>query len=64
MMLSMTSLGLESCYMGGLVLGCRMLKYKPLLKALQLPEGEKAYQAFFPGTPACPAQAHAGTETL
>lgn len=50
-MLSMTALGLGGCYMGGLVLGCRTLKYRPLLQALQLPEGQEVYQAFVLGTP-------------
>ena len=50
-MLAMTSLGMGCCYMGGLVLGCRMLKYKPLLRALQLPEKQEVYQAFVLGIP-------------
>ena len=50
-MLAMTSLGLGCCYMGGLVLGCRMLKYQPLLQALQLPEKQEVYQSFVLGAP-------------
>lgn len=32
--------------------GCRVLRYKTLLQALPLPEGQEADQAFVPGTPA------------
>lgn len=50
-MLALTALGLGSCYMGGLVLGCRAFKYKPLLRALDLPEGQAVHQALVLGTP-------------
>ena len=45
------ALGLGSCYMGGLVLGCRVFKYKPLLRALDLPKGHAVHQALVLGTP-------------
>lgn len=50
-MLALTALGLGSCYMGGLVLGCRVFKYKPLLRSLPLPEGHAVHQALVLGTP-------------
>lgn len=50
-MLALTALGLGSCYMGGLVLGCRAFKYKPLLRALHLPEGHAVHQALVLGAP-------------
>jgi nitroreductase len=50
-MLALTALGLGSCYMGGLVLGCRVFKYKPLLRALDLPKGHAVHQALVLGTP-------------
>lgn len=50
-MLALTALGLGSCYMGGLVLGCRAFKYKPLLRALHLPEGHAVHQALVLGVP-------------
>lgn len=50
-MLALTALGLGSCYMGGLVLGCRIFKYKPLLRALDLPKGEAVHQALVLGAP-------------
>lgn len=37
--------------MGGLVLGCRVFKYKPLLRALDLPKGHAVHQALVLGTP-------------
>lgn len=50
-MLALTARGLGSCYMGGLVLGCRVFKYKPLLRALDLPKGQAVHQALVLGTP-------------
>lgn len=50
-MLALTALGMGSCYMGGLVLGCRAFKYKPLLRALHLPEGHAVHQALVLGAP-------------
>ena len=50
-MMALTALGLGSCYMGGLVLGCRVFKYKPLLRALDLPKGHAVHQALVLGTP-------------
>lgn len=50
-MLALTAQGLGSCYMGGLVLGVRAFRYKPLLRALHLPEGHAVHQALVLGTP-------------
>lgn len=50
-MLALTAQGLGSCYMGGLVLGCRAFRYKPLLRSLHLPEGHAVHQALVLGTP-------------
>ena len=50
-MVALTALGLGSCYMGGLVLGCRVFKYKPLLRALDLPKGHAVHQALVLGMP-------------
>lgn len=50
-MLALTARGLGGCYMGGLVLGCRVFKYKPLLRALDLPKGQAVHQALVLGTP-------------
>lgn len=53
-MLALTALGHGGCYMGGLALGCRVFKYKPLLRALPVPEGHAVHQALVLGTPTVP----------
>lgn len=50
-LLGATSLNLGGCYMGCITTGCRELKYKPLLKTLNLPENYTVFQALILGYP-------------
>lgn len=50
-MMLAASLGLGSCYMGCITVGCNVLKYRPLIKALNLPKGTTVHQAMVIGYP-------------
>lgn len=50
-LLASSALNLGGCYMGCITVGCKLLKYKPLIKALKIPKGYFLSQALVIGHP-------------
>ena len=50
-LLASSALNLGGCYMGCITVGCKLLKYKPLIKSLKIPKGYFLSQALVIGHP-------------
>ena len=50
-LIASSALNLGGCYMGCITVGCKLLKYKPLIKALKIPKGYFLSQALVIGHP-------------